>query len=300
MGDGARWRASYTDHMTRISDQLEQGRTFSFEFFPPKSDEAQANLGRVITELEPLHPSFVSVTYGAGGSTRQRTKDVVTWMRHETTLNPMAHLTCVGHTRADIASILDDYARAGIENILALGGDPPADGPPPATDYNYASELLDDVLDGRRFCVGVAAHPEIHPRSPDRATDRKHLAAKLGRADFAITQFFFEVDVYVRLVEEMAALGIHKPILPGIMPVTNIGQIARMAQMSGAEFPGWLADRFEGIEDPDEVRKIGVDAATALCRDLLDAGAPGLHFYTLNRSTATREIYDLLGISRNP
>jgi len=277
--------------MTRISDLLARGRTFSFEFFPPKSDDAQASLGRVIAELEPLHPSFVSVTYGAGGSTRQRTKDVVSWMKHETSLTPMAHLTCVGHTRGDIRSILDDYAADGIENILALGGDPPAEGPLPASDYHFASDLLDDVLPGDRFCVGVAAHPEVHPRSVDRDSDRRHLAAKLSRADFAITQFFFEVDVYTRLCDEMAALGVDKPILPGIMPVTNTGQIEKMAKMSGARFPTWLAERLEGVSDTDEVRKIGVEAATDLSRQLLDAGAPGLHFYTLNRSTATREIY---------
>ena len=213
--------------MTRISDLLARGRTFSFEFFLPKSDDAQASLGRVICELEPLHPSFVSVTYGAGGSTRQRTKDVVSWMKQETSLTPMAHLTCVGHMRSDIDSILDDYAAAGIENILALGGDPPVEGPLPASDYLFASDLLDDVLPGNRFCVGVAAHPEVHPRSIDRESDRRHLAAKLSRADFAITQFFFEVDVYTRLCDEMAALGVDKPILPGIMPVTNTGQIEK-------------------------------------------------------------------------
>ncbi len=296
----------YTGPMTRISDLLARGRTFSFEFFPPKTDDAQASLGRVIAELEPLQPSFVSVTYGAGGSTRQRTKDLVTWMRAQTQLTPMAHLTCVGHTRAEISAILDDYADAGVENILALGGDPPVDGPPPASDYRFASDLLDDVLIGDRFCVGVAAHPEVHPRSPDRATDRRHLAAKLERADFAITQFFFESAVYERLVEDMAALGIDKPILPGIMPVTNKSQIEKMAAMSGAQFPHWLAERLEGMSDPEDVRKVGVEAATELSRQLLDAGAPGLHFYTLNRSTATREIHaqlastDVLGATDLP
>lgn len=286
--------------MTRISDLLARGRTFSFEFFPPKTDDAQESLGRVIAELEALHPSFVSVTYGAGGSTRQRTKDVVTWMRRETKLTPMAHLTCVGHTRGDITTILDDYASIGIENILALGGDPPTDGSSPVSDYHYASDLLDDVLLGDRFCVGVAAHPEVHPRSPDRASDRRHLAAKLARADFAITQFFFEVDVYVRLVDEMIELGVDKPILPGIMPVTNKNQIEKMARMSGAQFPQWLANRLEGVSDPDDVRKIGVEAATELSRKLLDSGAPGLHFYTLNRSTATREIYAHLALPDYP
>lgn len=283
--------------MTRISDLLAQGRTFSFEFFPPKSDDAQANLGRVIAELEPLEPSFVSVTYGAGGSTRQRTKEIVTWMRKETNLTPMAHLTCVGHTRGEISSILDDYASAGVENILALGGDPPLEGPPPQSDYRFAIDLVDDVLPGGRFSIGVAAHPEVHPRSPDRVTDRRHLAAKLARADFAITQFFFELEVYTALVEEMAALGVHKPILPGIMPVTNKNQIEKMAAMSGARFPTWLADRLDKVSDPDDVREVGVDAATELSAQLLEAGAPGLHFYTLNRSTATREIYERLDLS---
>lgn len=287
---------SYTGTVARISDLLARGRTFSFEFFPPKTDDAQESLGRVIAELEPLHPSFVSVTYGAGGSTRQRTKDLVTWIRQETRLTPMAHLTCVGHTHNDIATILDDYAIADVENILALGGDPPLDGSAPESDYRFAGDLLDDVLVADRFCVGVAAHPEVHPRSPDRAIDRRHLAAKLSRADFAITQFFFESAVYEQLVEEMAALGVHKPILPGIMPVTNKGQIEKMAAMSGAQFPRWLADKLDAVSDPEDVRKVGVEAATDLSRRLLDAGAPGLHFYTLNRSTATREIHAHLAL----
>ena len=282
--------------MTRIADLLAKGRTFSFEFFPPKSEEAHENLVRVIAELEPLEPSFVSVTYGAGGSTRQRTQELVAWIRRETGITPMAHLTCQGHRRAEIATILDGYARDGIENILALGGDPPKDGAEAPSDYRYASELLDDVLAGGRFSTGVAAHPEVHPRSVDRASDRRHLAAKLRRADFAITQFFFEVDVYLRLREELLELGVDKPVIPGIMPVTNKSQITTMAQMSGAKFPTWLADRLHDVDDPDDVRRIGVDVATALSQDLLDAGAPGLHFYTLNRSTATREIYANLGL----
>ncbi len=286
--------------MARISDLLAQGRTYSFEFFPPKSDQAQQALVEVIAELESLEPSFVSVTYGAGGSTRQRTQELVSWIRRETGITPMAHLTCQGHSKDDIASILDSYAIGGIENILALGGDPPRDdqGGPSVSDYLYASELLDDVLVGERFSVGVAAHPEVHPRSPDRASDRRYLAEKLGRADFAITQFFFDVEVYVRLCEELTSLGVDKPILPGIMPVTNKSQITTMAQMSGAVFPQWLADRLADVEDPEDVRKIGVEAATELSQALLDAGAPGLHFYTLNRSTASREIYANLGLFR--
>ena len=283
--------------MARIADLLAAGRTFSFEFFPPKTDGAQLSLGRAIGELEPLAPSFVSVTYGAGGSTRQRTHAVVSWMRKETTLTPMAHLTCQGHVRAEIRDILNDYAADGVENILALGGDVPTDGEPAPSDYTYASELLDDVVVDGRFSVGVAAHPEIHPRSPDRATDRQFLAAKLSRADFAITQFFFDLDVYVQMVNELADLGVTKPILPGIMPVTNKNQIRRMAELSGAAFPTWLAERLDRTDDADEIRRIGVDAATDLCQGLLDAEAPGLHFYTMNRSTATSEIYANLGLS---
>jgi methylenetetrahydrofolate reductase (NADPH) len=283
--------------MARIADLLAAGRTFSFEFFPPKTDGAQLSLGRAIGELEPLAPSFVSVTYGAGGSTRQRTHAVVSWMRKETTLTPMAHLTCQGHVRAEIREILNDYAADGVENILALGGDVPADGEPAPSDYTYASDLLEDVVADGRFSIGIAAHPELHPRSPDRATDRKFLAAKLSRADFAITQFFFDLDVYVQMVNELADLGVTKPILPGIMPVTNKSQIRRMAELSGAAFPAWLAERLDRTDDAEEIRRIGVDAATELCQGLLDAGAPGLHFYTMNRSTATSEIYANLGLS---
>jgi len=283
--------------MARIADLLAAGRTYSFEFFPPKTDGAQLSLGRAIGELEPLAPSFVSVTYGAGGSTRQRTHAVVSWMRKETTLTPMAHLTCQGHVRAEIREILNDYAADGVENILALGGDVPTEGEPAPSDYTFASDLLEDVAADGRFSVGVAAHPELHPRSPDRATDRKFLAAKLSRADFAITQFFFDLDVYVQMVNEMADLGVTKPILPGIMPVTNKNQIRRMAELSGAAFPAWLAGRLDRTDDAEEIRRIGVDAATELCQGLLEAGAPGLHFYTMNRSTATSEIYANLGLS---
>lgn len=283
--------------VARISDLLARGRTFSFEFFPPKTDAAQLSLGRAIGELESLAPSFVSVTYGAGGSTRQRTHAVVSWMRKETSLTPMAHLTCQGHVRSEIRDILNAYADDGVQNILALGGDVPSDGEPAPSDYTFASDLLDDVLMDGRFSVGVAAHPEVHPRSPDRASDRRFLAAKLARADFAITQFFFEVEVYVQMMNELADLGVHKPVLPGIMPVTNKKQIVRMAEMSGAAMPQWLVDRLDKVDDPDDVRRVGVEAATELSRDLLDAGAPGLHFYTMNRGIATKEIHANLGLS---
>jgi len=282
--------------MARISDLLSAGRTFSFEFFPPRTEAAKLSLGRTIAELEPLGPSFVSVTYGAGGGTRQLTRDVVSWVRRETDISPMAHLTCQGHVRSEIRDILDNYRTEGVENILALGGDAPVDGSEAPTDYRYASELLDDVNASGDFSVGVAAHPEIHPRSPNRESDRRFLAEKLSRADFAITQFFFEADVYLRMVDELVSLGVDKPVLPGIMPVTNKSQIRRMAELSGAAFPEWLAARLEPFEDPDDVRRVGVEAASELCRELLEAGAPGLHFYTLNRSTATREIHTNLGL----
>lgn len=283
--------------MTRISDLLAAGRTFSFEFFPPKDDATQLTLGRTIAELEPLAPSFVSVTYGAGGSTRERTRNVVTWVAKETAITPMAHLTCQGHVRAEIIDLLDAYHDAGVENIMALGGDIPADaGDVRPSDYRYAADLVADISGTGKFSIGVAAHPEVHPASPDRATDRRHLADKLTLADFAVTQFFFEADHYVRLVDELADLGVTKPVLPGIMPVTNASQIARMAKLSGAELPGSLVDAINGVDDPAEVRRIGVDLASQLCAELLAAGAPGLHFYTMNRSTATREIYANLGL----
>ena len=283
--------------MTRIVDLLASGRTFSFEFGPPRTDAAQLSLGRTVAELEPLGPSFVSVTYGAGGSTRSRTQEVVTWIRKETSIPPMAHLTCQSHVRSEIVSLLEAYKEAGIENILALGGDPPKDASDVRpSDYAYASDLIDDVDAAQAFSIGVAAHPEVHPRSPDRVTDRRHLAAKLERADFAITQFFFEAEHYVRLVDELADLGCTKPVVPGIMPITNLGQVARMAEMSGAAIPTRITDRLDTTEDADEVRRIGVEVATELSAQLLDAGAPGLHFYTLNRSTATREIVVNLGL----
>jgi len=284
--------------MARITDLLAEGTTYSFEFFPPKNEAGWLSLGRTIAELEPLNPQYVSVTYGAGGSTRTRTADLVSWVKRQTEVPPMAHLTCAGHTRSDISDILIDYRAEGVENILALGGDPPTGAEATvASDYRYSIELVEDVASHETFSIGVAAHPELHPRSPDRASDRRHLADKLRLADFAITQFFFEIDHYLALVDDLASLGIDKPIVPGIMPVTNLGQITRMAAMSGAEVPGWLIERVgKAGDDPDEASRIGVEIAAELCSRLLDEGAPGLHFYTLNRSGATRAIYELLGL----
>lgn len=280
-----------------IRDLLAAGRTFSFEFFPPKSDEAERTLEKTLGELEPLHPSFVSVTYGAGGSTRERTRDIVVHIERDTSMTAMAHLTCISHTRADLRSLLEEYVEAGIANILALGGDPPTEPDAPLGELTYAAELIELVQEVGDFSVGVAAHPELHPRSPNRESDRRFLAAKLAMADFGITQFFFRADDHLRMVDELSALGCEVPVIPGIMPVTNVKQIKRFSELSGAAFPEDLAARLDSVaEDPAEVRRIGVEVATQLCQDLLDAGVPGLHFYTLNRSTATREIYANLGL----
>lgn len=283
--------------MARIAELLAAGRTFSFEFSPPKSAAASMSLGRTIAELEPLGPSFVSVTYGAGGSTREHTRDTVLWVQRETNVPPMAHLTCVGHTRAEIEDIIATYVEAGIVNVLALAGDAPKD-PADArpSDYTYATDLIEHLREISDLSIGVAAHPEGHPRSPDLATDRRYLADKLRMSDFATTQFFFDIEHYLSLVNDLADLGVTKPVVPGIMPVTNIGQVERMAELSGAAFPSWLRERLESGKTPEDVRRIGVDAATELCAGLLEAGAPGLHFYTMNKSTATRDIYTQLGL----
>jgi methylenetetrahydrofolate reductase (NADPH) len=283
--------------MARVGDLLAAGRTFSFEFSPPKSASGSMSLGRTIAELEPLRPSFVSVTYGAGGSTREHTRDTVLWAQKETSIPSMAHLTCVGHTRAEIADVIGTYVDAGIENVLALAGDEPKD-PADArpSDYVYALDLIEHLKEIADLSIGVAAHPEGHPRSPDLTTDRRHLAEKMRAADFATTQFFFDIDHYLSLVNDLADLGITKPVVPGIMPVTNIAQVERMAELSGAAFPAWLRERLELGTSPEDVRRIGVEAATELSAQLLEAGAPGLHFYTMNKSTATLEIYAQLGL----
>jgi len=279
--------------VTRIHELLDAGPTLSFELFPPKTDEAERLLEKAVAELAELRPSFVSVTYGALGSTRERTRDLVTRINREQPFPAMPHLTCVGHTRADIAQLLDHYADSEVENILALGGDPPADGSDPGGDYQYASQLVEQVREHPAgFSIGVAAHPEVHPRSADRATDRRHLAAKLEVADFAMTQFFFTIDDYLHLVDELAELGCDKPIVPGVMPITNLAGLVRMAGMNGSAIPAPLLDRLEAVADqPDEIAKIGIEVATELGAALLAEDAPGLHLYALNRSAAVRAIH---------
>lgn len=280
--------------MPRIDALLAAGRTTSFEFFPPRTDAGEATLRDTLADLEALRPSFISITYGAGGSTRERTHGLVADVFENTSMTPMAHLTTVSHTHDEVAEILRRYKDAGVENIMALRGDAPSDDPDPFHAFAHAVELVELAREvgGEQFSIGVAAHPEGHPDSPDLATDRRHLAKKLTVADFAVTQFFFEAEVYLALVEDLRALGCETPVIPGVMPVTDVRQIERFAALSGAAFPTWLADRLHAVEGDDaEVRRIGVEVATELCEQLLDAGAPGLHFYTLNRSTATRQIH---------
>jgi methylenetetrahydrofolate reductase (NADPH) len=263
--------------------------------------EAEQNLWATIKRLEPLAPSFVSVTYGAGGTTRERTHDLVVTINGTTTMTAMAHLTCAAHTRAELVEVVTRYRDAGVENVLALGGDPPKDLDLPPGELHHSIELVELIREIGDFAVGVAAHPEPHPRSPSLASDRAHTAEKLALADFAITQFFFDAAHYFDLVDSLRALGVDKPVIAGIMPATSLASIQRMTQLQGSEFPEWLSRKLHAVgDDPQAVRKVGIEEATKLCRELLAGGVPGLHFYTLNRSTATREIYEQLGLVPQP
>ncbi|MGD9696300.1 MAG: methylenetetrahydrofolate reductase [Thermoleophilia bacterium] len=281
---------------TRIADLIAAGPTRSLEFFPPKSDDGERLLEQTLRDLAGLEPSFASVTYGALGSTQSRTRELVVEMNGDRPFPTMAHLTCVGHGRAEIRALLDDYADRGVRNILALGGDPPADGSDPGGDFTYAIELVREIREHPAdFCVGVAAHPEVHPRSPDRASDRRHLADKLALADFAITQFFFDVRHYLRLVEELADLGCDRPVLPGVMPVTSVAGVRRMAAMNGTEIPADIAARLDAADgDTAAVVEVGVAVAAELAAELLAAGAPGVHIYTLNRAVPARRVWESL------
>jgi methylenetetrahydrofolate reductase (NADPH) len=284
--------------MTRIAELLAAGPTYSFEFFPPKNDKELTTLARTISELQPLEPSFVSVTYRGGAESRQRTFDLVSGMLHTTRLNPMAHLICVAHTRLELADILVALRKAGVENLMALGGDPPEDPSAGPGELAYAAELVELARAIGGFSVGVAAHPAGHPRSPHLQSDRDYLAAKLALADFGVTQFFFEASEYESLVADLRQRGVDTPVLPGILPVTSISTMNRLGPM-GAAAPAWMEERLRAADErggSDAVRKEGVELATELCSHLLEVGVPGLHFYTFNTSSATREIYAALGL----
>ena len=291
-----------TSVKTSLREALASGRqSFSFEFFPPKDDAGERQLWQTIRELEALSPTFVSVTYGAGGwTTRDRTLRVVERIASDTTLEAVAHLTCVGHTRDQLRKIIGDLAASGVRNVLALRGDPP--GGPGDTwvrhpeGLDYAVELVEMVRELGDFTVGVAAFPQVHPEAADADADARILAAKAeAGASFAVTQLFFDAEDYFALVQRASTYGCTIPVLPGIMPITNLKQVTRFAELSRRPVPEWVVSRIAAYDDAASVRAVGIEIATELCDRLLAEGAPGLHYYTLNKSTATRQIHADLG-----
>jgi methylenetetrahydrofolate reductase (NADPH) len=286
-----------------LGEVLSSGRrSFSFELFPPKSEDGERVLWQTVREIEALRPTFVSVTYGAGGSTQDRTVRLTGEIARDTTLTAVAHLTCVGASRDDLRSVIGQYAAEGVRTVLALRGDPPTglgtSWQPHPGGLDHAVELVELVRSLGSFSVGVAAFPEGHPESSSLEHDARVLAMKQqAGADFAITQLFFRVEDYVRMRDMASAAGCTMPIIPGIMPVTNVAQIERFAALSGAAFPVRLAERFHAVaDDAEAVLELGVEVAADMCQRLLDVGAPGLHFYTLNRSRSTIEVYEALGL----
>lgn len=295
---GGRTLARMLDSSSALPDLINGPEpSFSFEFFPPKNDQAEATLWEAVRRLERVKPTFVSVTYGAGGSTRDRTIRVTERIAQETTLTAMAHLTCVASSRDVLREVIGEYAGAGIHNVLALRGDPQGG---PGTPWEQHPDGLDRAEDLVRllrelgnFTVGVAAFPDKHPESPDLDHDTDVLVRKAeAGAEFAVTQFVFDAGTYLALRDRVAARGKAMPIIPGLMPVTSFNQVSRMAELSGTPLPPSIVDRLEPLAaDPDALRAEGVAIATELGRRLLDEGAPGLHFYTMNRSTATLEVH---------
>ena len=288
----------------RIEDLYTEGArrgepVVSFEFFPPKTAEAEKQLVDAIAKLRPLAPAFVSVTYGAGGSTREKTVELVGRIRREWQLLPMAHLTCVGATQDELKAVLDRLSGIGIENVLALRGDPPngaAGFTATAGGFRFASELAAFVKSDGRFAIGGACYPEGHVECRDLDVGMKHLKAKVDAgARFLITQLFFDPRVYFAFVERARRAGIGVPIVPGIMPVTNVEQLDRCTSMCGASVPLDLRERLERVrDDPQVVMNVGIDHATAQCAELLRGGAPGVHFYTLNKSPSARAVFENL------
>jgi methylenetetrahydrofolate reductase (NADPH) len=287
------------DHILATADRP----VFSFEFFPPKTEEGAEKLRETLGTLRELEPDFVSVTYGAGGSTRGLTLELTKWIKQDLGIEAMAHLSCVGASRDELSVILDSLVGAGIENVLALRGDPPqGDGAwqPHPGGLRYSSELAALIASGYPACVGAAAFPEVHPEAADMPSDLRFLRQKVeSGVSFLITQLFFDNDAYFRFVEEARAVGIEVPIIPGIMPITDVGQIKRFTDMCGASIPNALLEQLESrAHCPDAVLELGVSYATLQCAELLARGAPGIHFYTLNRSPATRAILAALRLLR--
>ena len=291
----------------RIADLFGRGRpVISFEFFPPKTENGFASLFRTIEELKHIGPDFVSVTMGAGGGTRDKTVDLVKKIQNEIGVTAMCHLPCISYSRAEIADILDGLERAGIDNVLALGGDPPRDLPhfePPADGFTFANELVAFIRSGPwSFSIGGGCYPEVHPRATSAEDDLRNLVRKVeAGTDFLVTQLFFGNEDYFRFVERARAAGIRVPIVPGIMPIVSASNVRRMAQLANAKIPAELDTALDRAADDEAIARVGIEWATRQCRELLDRGAPGLHFYTLNRSPATRQIHAaLFGASGGP
>jgi methylenetetrahydrofolate reductase (NADPH) len=282
-----------------MDSQKKYPKAYSVEFFPPKSEESAAKLRDTCTRLAPLKPCFASVTFGAGGSTQERTFDTVREIKHDTGLDVAPHLSCIGSTRDNIRQILNNYKTQGIRHIVALRGDMPS-GMREAGEFRYANELVAFIRaeTGDHFFIEVAAYPEVHPQALNAQADLSNFKRKVeAGADSAMTQYFYNPDAYFRFVESCERLGLDLPIVPGIMPITNFIQLARFSDACGAEIPRWLRKRLEAFgDDMKSLRAFGLDVTVKLCGDLLAGGAPGLHFYTMNQSGPTLAIWRALGL----